>query len=408
MSTPAPRPTPEPGSVPAAAAPDLWARIRAERLGVVAVMGMTKNTGKTVALNHLLARAAAEQVDTGLSSIGRDGEDRDAVFWIPKPPVIVWPGSIVATARDTLLRAQARTRLLGGTGITGPLGEIVLLQVQSRGTLEVAGASRGADQRLVIECLRQCGADTVLLDGALGRSLHASPAIADGVVLATGAALGGGLADVLRKTAERLALLTVPAADAGTQARCAPLFAQGGVGLWQRDGRLAWQAPIASLDAAATLMARAEADLGTVAVTGAVGRRLWAAFLVLAERHPGLQIVVGDGTRLFVEAADRAALAARGAALRAWRPIRVVGITTNPFSPMGGHLEAAQLLAAARRAFPAHAVTDVVLEAAGAQAASPTPATAGRARPEPTAADGAPVPGAIGAGSTPTPTFDET
>ena len=235
MSTPATWPTT--GAVPAAAAPDLWARLRAQDMGVVAVMGTGKNTGKTVTLNHLLARAASAGVTVGLSSIGRDGEDRDAVFSIPKPPVIVWPGSLVATARDTLLRAQARTRLLGGTGITGPLGEILLLQVQSRGTLEVAGASRGADQRLVIEHLRQCGADTVLLDGALGRSLHASPALADGVVLATGAALGGGLADVLRKTAERLALLSTPAADPGTQARCAPLFAQGGVGLWQRDGR---------------------------------------------------------------------------------------------------------------------------------------------------------------------------
>ena len=65
--------------------------------GVVAVMGMTKNTGKTVALNHLLARAAADHVAVGLTSIGRDGEDRDAVFSIPKPPVLAWPGTLVAT-----------------------------------------------------------------------------------------------------------------------------------------------------------------------------------------------------------------------------------------------------------------------------------------------------------------------
>ncbi len=405
MSTAAPWPL----SVPAAAAPDLWTRIRAQGMRVVAVVGLGKNTGKTVTLNHLLARAADDHVAVGLSSIGRDGEDRDAVFSIPKPPVVVWPGSLVATARGTLLRAQARTRLLGATGITGPLGEIVIVQVQSRGTMEVAGASRGAGLRIVIERLRRCGADTVMLDGALGRNPHASPALADGVVLATGAALGGGLAGVLRKTAERLALLSIPAADAGTQARCAPLFAQGGVGLWQRDGQLAWRSPIASLNAAPTLMARADADLGTVAVTGAVGRRLWAALLVQAERHPGLQVVVGDGTRLFIEAADRAALAVRGGSLRVWRPVRVAGITTNPFSPLGGHLDAVALLAAARRAFPAHAVTDLVLEAQGVLAAAAGPATDGRSHPESAANAEAQALRETGhSGGAPTPVFDET
>jgi hypothetical protein len=49
----------------------------------------------------------------------------------------------------------------------------------------------------------------------------------------------------------------------------------------------------------------------------------------------------------------------------AWRGIRLAGLTTNPFSPLGGHLDAAGLLAAARDAFPDHAVSDVVLEAEG-------------------------------------------
>ncbi|MHB8951259.1 MAG: hypothetical protein ACYC4S_19745, partial [Rhodoferax sp.] len=90
----------------AALSSPLWQRIQASGLTTLAVMGMTKNTGKTVALNHLLAKAAAAQVAVGVTSIGRDGEERDQVFYVPKPPVLVWPGTLVATARNTLERAK--------------------------------------------------------------------------------------------------------------------------------------------------------------------------------------------------------------------------------------------------------------------------------------------------------------
>ena len=147
----------------------LWQRVRDGGLATVAVMGMAKNTGKTVTLNHLMACAAREHVCLGLSSIGRDGEETDAVFSFPKPPVLVWPGTVVATARDTLVRARVRTRYLAGTGIGSPMGEIVLVQVLDAGEMEVAGASRSADQITTIEQLRRCGAELVFLDGALGR-----------------------------------------------------------------------------------------------------------------------------------------------------------------------------------------------------------------------------------------------
>ncbi|TXT38046.1 MAG: hypothetical protein FD135_3137 [Comamonadaceae bacterium] len=340
----------------------LWQRIRACGMQTVAVMGMSKNTGKTVVLNHLLAAAAADHMAVGLTSIGRDGEATDAVFAIPKPPVRVWPGMLVATAQGTLLRSKVRTQRLGHTGVHSPMGEIVLVKVLQAGEMEVAGASRGHDQLRVMAQLRQCGAALVLIDGALGRSHHASPAMADGVVLATGAALGGGLADVLRKTRERLALLNLPAADALTRQQLGHFFDAAGVGLWAANGQPIWQAEVTSLNAAAALLKQAATrQPGLVAVTGAVGRQLWAALETLALRHPGLRIVVADGTRLFVDAADLQHLQHQGAQLMAWRAITLAGISVNPFSPLGGHLDATELLAAARRAFPGHVVTDVLL-----------------------------------------------
>ena len=340
----------------------LMQRIRQQGLTRLAVLGLAKNTGKTVALNHLLASAQQARMAVGLTSIGRDGEERDQVFSFPKPPVQVWPGMLVATARDTLARAKVRTKTLAATGLDSPMGEILLVRVQEAGAMEVAGASRGNALQQLVAQLKTCGADLVFLDGALGRSHHASPALADGVVLSTGMALGGSIDDVLRKTRERLAVLGLAGADAALARRCEAVFVQGGVGVWDAQGAPLWHVAQATLTAGAQLRALGAQRVGCVAFGGAVGRLLWPAVLELAQRNPGLQVLVADGTRLFRDASEIAQLAHCGGALRAWRALRIVGITVNPFSPLGGDTDARTLLAAARDSLPEYAVSDVQLE----------------------------------------------
>lgn len=340
----------------------LWRRIQNREMSTLAVMGMCKNTGKTVALNHLLEQAAAARVSVGVTSIGRDGEDRDQVFFVPKPPVQVWPGSLVATARATLQRAKVRWKLVASAGIDSPMGEILIVEVLEHGEMEIAGASRGKDQHQLIGQLKQCGASLVLLDGALGRSHHASPAIADGVILATGAAQGGGIQDVIRKTRERLAILNIAQVDDETKTLCQVVFEHGGVGLWNRRGERVFQADIATLNAGTTLLNYLDCDLATVALSGAVGRSLWRALTTLAARHPGLTVVVADGTKLFVDHADLVAFERLGARLQAFNGINIAGITLNPFSPLGGSFAAEEFLAAARGAFAGYHVSDVMFE----------------------------------------------
>lgn len=345
----------------------LWQGMADLALHTVAVMGMSKNTGKTVCLNHLLAQAHGAGKAVALTSIGRDGEEHDQVFSIPKPPVLVTPGCLVATARDTLLRSKVRTRQLGTTGVDSPMGEVLIVKAMEAGEMEVAGPSRSHDQHKVNALLRQCGADMVFLDGALGRSHHASPALADGVVLATGAALGGGMGDVLRKTRDRLAILGIAPAPADVAARVRPLFERGGVGVWQRDGQCVFDEPIATINAAAVLLALNTDDIGLVAVAGAVGKRVWQAMLALLARHPGLTLVVADGTRLFIDAGELADFERLGGRLHALRGIHLLGIALNPLSPFGGSFDAQAFLAEARAALPGHTATDVMLQAASAK-----------------------------------------
>lgn len=327
-------------------------------------MGMTKNTGKTVTLNHLLASAAWAAVAVGVTSIGRDGEDRDQVFFIAKPALRVAAGTLVATARATLARSRVPWKILASTGLDSPMGEILIVRALATGAMEVAGASRSSDQQKVIAQLQQCGCQLVIVDGALGRSQHASPVMADAVILATGAAIGGSVDDIIRKTRNRLAILGIPEAGPEIAARCETVFAEGGVGVCDRAGTALRHSRVATLNAAATLLAFADREPGTIAVSGAVGKALWLAIGSLLERHPGLTLVVADGTKLFIDHADIATFCQRGGILLAYRRIVIAGITLNPFSPFGGHCDAAALLEAARDAFPEYPVTDVMLEQA--------------------------------------------
>ncbi|HET8693793.1 MAG TPA: hypothetical protein VFM33_03895 [Aquabacterium sp.] len=345
----------------------LWQRIESQHLPTVAVMGMSKNTGKTVCLNHLLAQAHGAGRALGITSIGRDGEERDEVFATPKPAVRVTPGCLVATARDTLVRSRTRTKVLGGTGVHSPMGEILIIKAMEAGDMEVAGPSLSHDQHRVIGLLRQCGAQQVLLDGALGRSHHASPAIADGVILATGAALGGGMADVLRKTRDRLAILGLAVAEPALAQRVQPVFTQGGVGVWGPDGRALFHEPIATLNAASALLqlhrqCDTAGSMATVAVSGAVGRLLWRALQTLLDHHPGLTLVVADGTRLFIDATELRAFERQGGRVLALRGIGLLGVTLNPVSPLGGGFDAGAFLAQARSTLAPYWVGDVCAE----------------------------------------------
>ncbi len=72
----------------------------------LALVGLAKNTGKTEALAALLRELQSAGRRVGVTSVGRDGEERDVIdARIEKPRVLLPAGSLVATT-DGLLRAS--------------------------------------------------------------------------------------------------------------------------------------------------------------------------------------------------------------------------------------------------------------------------------------------------------------
>ena len=77
--------------------------------------------------------------------------------------------------------------ILMTTGIPTPLGEVVIMRARSAGYVQLAGPSITTQLRSVSESFFALGAEKSVIDGALGRKSLGARAVAEGVILCTGA-----------------------------------------------------------------------------------------------------------------------------------------------------------------------------------------------------------------------------
>ncbi len=266
-----------------------------------------------------------------MTSIGRDGEDRDVLDRrIPKPRIELPAGSLVATTAAFLRASGARHRQLERTSFRTPLGNVVLAELLERGAVQVAGPGTAAQTRAVVGMLLARGAEQVFIDGAIDRRSAASPDIADGVVLSTGAVVHEQVDEVVRLTQRTVELMRLPAVEderlarlaSGTHADLAVDEAYGAVAL----------APLFALRASranvTTLLGGARSTRALI-VRGA----LCASFLdhLLAARPASpLTIVVGDATKVFLEGRGCSWYRAQGIDVQALRPVSLLAVTVNP------------------------------------------------------------------------------
>jgi hypothetical protein len=151
----------------------------------IAVVGTSKNAGKTVAISAVCGALEAEGTAIGLCSIGRDGESSDALDATPKPRFFLRAGAFAATA-ESLVPAHPAFEVLLRSEERSALGTIVLVRARAAGHLEIAGPpSAGALRRIVR--LLEARAGFVLIDGAVDR-IAALRDGEDAIVVAVGTA----------------------------------------------------------------------------------------------------------------------------------------------------------------------------------------------------------------------------
>jgi hypothetical protein len=317
----------------------------------LALVGLAKNTGKTVTLAVLLRELEAQGRTVGVTSIGRDGERRDVIdSRIEKPRVRLTGGSIVATT-DELLRASGlRHEPLQKTDARTPLGRVLIARLQEGGTIEVAGPSAAQDVRAVGEAMEGYGAEQVLIDGAVDRRAASSPAVADGLVVATGAVLSGELEQVVARTKEAIELVRLPRAENGAAG--------------DEDERVALERGLVlnGEPAAIARLLRERPRASTFLVEGALGERFLEGLLQARAARKGreVRIVVGDPTKVFLSSRGPGWYRRQGVALEVLRTIELRAITVNPVAPQSHRFDSRKLRAALEAEIDGVPVFDVL------------------------------------------------
>ncbi len=336
----------------------------------LALVGLAKNTGKTEALAALLRELQAAGRRVGVTSVGRDGEERDVIdARIEKPRVVLPGGSLVATT-DGLLRASGLPYgLLEDPGVRTPLGRVLIVRLRGAGAIEVAGPSAAADVRAVSDAMLAHGAEQVLIDGAIDRRAASSPDVADGLIVATGAVLDRDIGEVVLQTADAVDLVRLPSVDedADTGRRLRELAGAAGEGaslLVSEDFAPVALPPRFVLTGEAEQIAQLldeNPSARWLIVSGALPDRFLRSLVhPVHHRRRELVLVVTDPTRVFLWKRGPEWYRRQGILLNTFNRIELEAITVNPLAPESHRFDSVQLRELLEAAIPDVPVFDVL------------------------------------------------
>lgn len=181
----------------------------------VAVIGASKNAGKTTALSALLRAATATGNRVGVCSMGVDGETSDAWLATAKPQVDVERGTLVVTSAAAIAATAGRVVARQTLGFASSLGPTLLAEVRAPGAVLLCGLSHRGQLETALAALHAAGAQRIAVDGAYHRQAAADARGLDALVLAVGAVVP------LTAAVATLRALTTPAAPSGPSAATA-------------------------------------------------------------------------------------------------------------------------------------------------------------------------------------------
>jgi hypothetical protein len=297
----------------------------------LSIVGLEKNTGKTVSLNYVLGRLAEMGISSAVTSIGVDGEQTDSVYATAKPEVRLYEGMRFITSERHYRMRRLVSEIEWIDKRRTALGRLVTARVLSGGMALLSGAAATGILREQIEEQKRDGVELTVVDGALSRLSLASPTVTDAMILATGAAVSPNLQQLVSKTRFVVRMIGL---DEVTEKERETL---SGVenGLWALDGEgVAHDLGVRSV----FMLSGANNDLyryGTrLFASGAVSDRL-LKMLAAKEEVKDTTLIVRDFTKLFITPEVYADYTKRGGELKVLQRSRLVALTLNPTSPHG-------------------------------------------------------------------------
>lgn len=319
---------------------DIFLRVAADnssniKYRVFSFIGMAKNVGKTTTYNYIIKHIQSK-FTLGLTSIGRDGEEKDILTQQPKPKIMVSPGNLVATAEESLTRSNSRNKILTTTNITSALGRIIILEILGSGNIELSGPSMVKDLGTICSALNELGADIILIDGAFNRKSFASPIIANATILATGSALSHDMDEVINQTQFTIQNLSTQAIDDEiARKKIEQFFDTNKAGIMDESYSITTFDVKTALNATSHIITSLSSSTRYILIKGIISTDLVEHLLKCELDISNISIIAEDGTKIFVQQQSLTQLFNRGCSIKVLNPIQILAVTANPVSPYG-------------------------------------------------------------------------
>lgn len=329
---------------------------------IVSIVGMSKNSGKTVVLNHLIGEAMDEGISVGITSIGRDGENLDIVTETEKPRIYVEEGTYIATAREMLNFGDASIEIIQITDYRTPLGEIVIGRVRNEGYIQIAGPQLLSEIREVSNIMLNLGAEFVIIDGALDRLSSAAPSISEATILATGAVVSRDINKVIEETVHLVNLFNLPTIeDEGTRLTIKKLIHSDKIAVLDRNNKIDIIPLKTALNAGHIIGDYLKEDSRYIIIPGSLVKNTVEDLTRSTRRYKDIEIVITDGTKVFIQPKDWVRFNRQGVVVKVLDRVNLVALTLNPYSPKGHYFEPLDFLTRMKSQINQLPVMDLIL-----------------------------------------------
>lgn len=305
----------------------MWLKKQCNQAHTIAIIGMSKNAGKTTVMNTILKAYFGAKI--AITSIGLDGENQDTLSFKEKPKIRVYKGMYVATAIDALKESTASIKVIERTSITTPLGEIILGEVTQAGTILLAGPSTNSGLLEIKHMFEKLSVEKIIIDGALFRKSFARQHLVDGVILVSGAVYSKDLNRLVNDTKtiiDQLTLEDVAVPELPNGLKCAVVNTTGET-IWATDLSL-------SLDPTQIHQLMAE-DFKVVQIHGALTDSMVPLLLKYREKLEGKTLIIDDAANILCSSQNYRYLEQVGLRIRTRHPVEILFVGINPFSPSG-------------------------------------------------------------------------
>ena len=304
---------------------------------------MCKNAGKTTVLNNLISKIPKNET-LAITSIGRDGENTDVATGTEKPGIYIKKGSIFATAENLLSYCDVTKEILGTTGISTPLGEVVTVRALSDGNIQLAGPSIINHLKQVSKMFSDYRADRIIIDGAVGRKTLCTKTLADATILCTGASFSINMDETIAETAHVCSLLMTSELpklrqQIGAENLKEKYLLMGSKGVVLQDGA----------DLANEIKKTKENRV--LYINGALTDSILTP-IIRSGIPKDFTFAVYDASKLLISSGCLRRLKTASAKLGVIEAINLAAVTINPFSAYGNHYNSAEFKSKMTEAIP--------------------------------------------------------